>query len=188
MTIALPDLPRGTNVAPGFVAAGGALSSALGGPTQELLRFGDRMRLSVETPKLAPDCAAAWIAALMAARTEGGGVRCKVPQLGAVPGVLASGAAGSVEVGFDASPGGVGGLKPGQWFSFSGGGASYLHMLTRQVSAGVFHVAPRLRATVSGPVEMVEPVIEGLIEGDLAWAIERLRIYGRISLAIVERK
>lgn len=173
MAIDLPALPRGAQVEIGLVPAGGKLRSTLGGSTQALLRFGDRMRATYRLPLLDADCARAWLAAKMASEASGEVLRCFVPQIGEGPsGASGAGSSGSVSATVDG--------ENGQIFSFEAGGKSYLHMKT-----GSGTVAPRLRAALSGGVEMEAPVIEGFLDDGVSWSMERLRFVG-LSFAITE--
>lgn len=174
MAITLPDLPRGTTVDFSLVAAGGKLTSSLGGPTQALLRFGDRMQATFRLPKLDAPCARAWLAVKMQSEATGEVVRCAVPQLGAPPASPdGAGAAGSTAATVDG--------EVGQLFSFAAGGHGYLHMKT---TGGV---APRLRAALAGSVSMDPPIIEGFLDQSPGWTMERLRFLG-LEFSITEAR
>lgn len=183
MSITLPALPRGVRVDPALVEAGGTLRSALGGPDQALLRFGDKIRVAYAFPTVDAACARTWLAAQMKAKATGDTVRISVPQMGAGPtGVTGVGAAGSTSV----TGTGAGGVAPGQWFSFVAGGVSYLHMVTSNTD-GALTVAPRLRAALSGAMEFAAPVIEGFLDAAPAWSVERLRFVG-LSFSVTEAR
>lgn len=174
MAISLPALPRGATVRFALVTTGGKLASSLGGPTQALLRFGDRMRVDYQLPLLDPACARAWLAARMQSDATGEPVRGAVPQLGVAPASpTGSGSAGSTEATVSG--------EVGQLFSFVASSRSYLHMKT----AG--GVAPRLRAALSGAVEMAAPVVEGFLDDPTEWSMERLRFVG-LEFSITEAR
>lgn len=183
MSVSLPALPRGTRFDPELVEAGGVLRSALGGPDQALLRFGDKLRIAYVLPTQSAACAKTWVAAQMGAKAAGDTLRAFVPQVGVGPtGVTGAGSAGSISV----TATGAGGVAVGQWFSFVTGGVSYLHLVTAN-DGGDLTVAPRLRAGLSGSMEFAAPVIEGFLDAAPTWSVERLRFVG-LSFSITEAR
>jgi len=184
MTVALPLLPKQATVAPRLLRFGGDLLSALGGPTQRIVRMGSRFSVDVQLPTLDAECAGRWVAALLQADTLGQTVSLIVPQLGDGKVVGAATGTGNAGASSLAISGGAN-LKAGLLFSFQAGGRFYLHQVTNIVSATEVGIAPLLRVGINGlALDFATPKVEGFVE-ETAWSVEFLRFVGQ-SFSLTE--
>lgn len=188
MAVALPLTPRLADVTPRLVQAGGTVSSILNGPTQKLLRLGDRWALDVAIQSLRHADAAALLGARLVSETEGDTLTMLWPQPqftlpAGLPKANGAGQAGAVLA--------MKGLTPRlfipafAFFSFIAGGRHYLHCTTRAgavAADGTYSptIAPMLRRAPadSEPIEFAEPVIEGFVSSGVQWTLQLLRHYG----------
>jgi len=198
MAIDLPLLPRTASVVPGLIDNSGRLKPPLGGPSQTILRGGNRFYAKVSIPALKHDttCARAWIAAMLRHKTEGELMRLRWPQadaaaLPAAAKVDGAGQAGALLV---ADGLGAGGAIPAlSFFSFLSAGKSYLHSTTSAVIASggggaALTIAPSLRVSPADNLALnfTAPIIEGEMDiGPVEWTLEHLRWVG-VSFTITE--
>lgn len=183
MTIALPALPRGTDVSQKLLRFGGDLKPGLGGPILRILRLGSRWQFDVSLPPMDLDCARAWLAVRAKSDAEGDTLRLTLKPMGpdsaAVVGRMATSGAGA---GLVISSGA--GVAVGMTFSFVKDGHSYLHMVTGVAGANLT-VSPLLRANPAGlALEFAAPAVDGFVD-DLSWTMQRLRFVGQ-SFTLVE--
>lgn len=162
MALTLPALPLLTEISFELLDFGGDLRSPFGGPTQRILRFGSRYRVSVRLPEQEADIGRLVLAVCGRAKTEGEKVRMAAPQLGdtsGVVGVTAISGSGATLVKSGSGP------AVGMFFSFEKSGVVYLHEVTN-VAGSTLKVSPMLRADPAGlPLNFAAPVIEGLVDG-----------------------
>lgn len=177
MAILLPTTPPPRTFTPHYVEFGTSLRSPLGGPTQNVLRLGDRMSVDFEMPIMRETTARAWVAALMDAKASGEMVRMGIPQADASPlAMLFDGVANSLTG--QVSGDGHFGLFPGMFLSVVGGnGTSYLHMVTRKTGVSV-RLSPRLRTNLSGAAQMKPAIIEGWLDTKAEWTVDVARTVG----------
>jgi len=184
MTVALPLLPKQATVAPRLLRFGGDLLSALGGPTQRIVRLGSRFSVDVQLPTLDAECAGRWVGAMLRADTLGETVSLIVPQLGDGKVVAAAAGTGAVGASSLAITGGAN-MKAGLLFSFQAGGRAYLHQVTHLISATQIGIAPLLRVAINGAaLNFATPTVEGFVE-ETAWSVEFLRFVGQ-SFSLTE--
>jgi hypothetical protein len=185
VTIALPGLPRGTDVNPKIVRFGGDLTPGLGGPILRISRLGSRWQFDIGLPPMDMDCAANWLAARAQADAEGDTLRLAVAKTALVSGAAIAGRTATSGAGAGLVISSGAGLAKGMLFSFVGAdGHSYLHMVTAVAGANL-HVAPLLRANPAGlALEFVAPVVDGFVD-ETAWTLQRLRFVGQ-SFSFVE--
>lgn len=183
MALALPTTPGYAKASPRLVAAGGTLRSSLGGPDQELLRFGDRLAVEFDLPPMKAAVAAAWLAAQLRAKVEGASVRMQLAQIGDGPtGKTGTAASGATALTVNDAAG----IVVGQRFSAIVGGVSYLHFVTGLAGTTV-SVAPRLRVALSATaLEFVAPVIEGTLAAP-AWSEGLAEVVG-LSFSVTEAR
>jgi hypothetical protein len=198
MAIDLPALPKTATVVPGLTDNSARLKPPLGGPSQTILRGGNRYYARVTIPALRNDttCARGWLAAMLRHKTEGGLLRLAWPQAGAstLPAaakVDGAGQAGALLV--------VKGLAPGSqipalaFFSAVSGGRSYLHSTTSPAAAdftgrAALTIAPSARFSPPDNLALnfPAPIIEGELDtGPVEWTLERL-LYVGISFTLTE--
>lgn len=183
MTVPLPRLPRQSTVAPRLIRYGGDLTSALGGPTQRIVRLGSRFTVDVQLPTLDAQCAGEWVAAMMRSETLGETVSLIVPQLGDGGDVGAATGTAPAASPTMAITGGAR-VAVGLLFSFVAEGRTYLHQVTG-VGAGVIDIAPLTRVPVSGAaLNFANPTIEGFVS-ETGWSVEFLRFVGQ-AFAVTE--
>ena len=198
MAIDLPALPRTASVVPGLTDNAGRLKPPLGGPSQTILRGGNRYYAKVSIPALRNDVGAArdWLAAMIRHKTEGGPLRLRWPQPGAtdMPGAAQVDGAGQAGALLAVKNLGVAKTVPAlSFFSFINGGQSYLHSTT---SAGVsdltgkttLTIGPSLRLSPANSLALnfAVPIIEGELDlGPVEWTLDRLRWIG-VGFTITE--
>lgn len=188
MAVALPLTPRLADVTPRLVQTGGAVASILNGPTQKLMRLGDRWELTIAIQALRQTDAGALLGARLISETEGVTLTMLWPQPQftlptGLPKVNGAGQAGAVLA--------MKGLTPRLYipaltfFSFIAGGRHYLHCTTRAgavAADGTYSptIAPQLRRAPadSEPIEFANPVIEGFISSGVQWTLQLLRHFG----------
>lgn len=172
MSVILPPLPALAAFTPSLLSYVSDLNGPLGGPTQRLLRLGDRWKVDVVLAPLERGDADAWLAILMAAARDTAVLTWPQPDDGVgnpgAPVVDGAGQAGMTINLRGLTPGYN--LNVGQMFSLISGGRRYVHMVTALSVAngsGMASVAitPMLRAQPADgdTVEVVQPNIEGLI-------------------------
>lgn len=198
MAIDLPLLPRTASVIPGLIDNSGRLRPPLGGPSQTILRGGNRFYAKVSIPALKYDttCARAWIAAMLRQKTEGGLLRLRWPRTDAatMPAAAKVDGAGQAGALLVADGLGAGVAVPAlSFFSFVSGGKSYLHSTTSDALAdgagrAALTIAPSVRISPADNLALnfIDPVIEGELDlGPVEWTLERLRWVG-VSFTITE--
>ncbi len=198
MAIDLPLLPRTASVVPGLTDNSARLKPPLGGPSQTILRGGNRYYAKVSIPALKYDttCARAWIAAMLRHKTEGGLLRLRWPQADAASLPVAALVNGAGQTGALLAADGLGAgvAAPAlSFFSFISSGKSYLHSTTSAVvadggGAAFLTIAPSLRVSPADNLALnfTTPVIEGEMDlGPVEWTLERLRWVG-VSFTITE--
>ena len=184
MAVSLPTTPSPRDIVTNYVAAGGVLESALGGPSQEIVRFGDRLSLEVQLPPMKIATARAWIAARMAARATGDTLVLTVPQPGGGPtGRTGTGTSGSTTLTASSGASIIAGMR----FSFTVGGVIYHHVVTN-VAGNTLTIAPRLRASPSSAaLNFAAPQIEGRITDNAMWSETLAEIAG-LSFTLTEAR
>ena len=199
MSILLPSTPGPASAEPGYMEWGGTLRPVFGGAMQKLLRLGDRFAIDVTMPPLRTEAAGrVWVSKLIQAQRQG--AIFSWPQLDlnvgtpGAPVVDGAGQAGST-IRIKGLTGNYT-VRDGQFFSIIHGGRRYLHMATADTNASsggiiaALPIAPMLRIQPSNGAicEFVEPMIEGLIEGDSrTWTLDVARLTG-LSFRIIEAK
>ena len=199
MTITLPTTPGAASVRWSLLDWGGEMPTILGGATMRIARLGSRHMLTVTMPpmKMEPD-GRIWTARLRQGKIDGD-VLFAPTQVD-----FDAGAPGSPKVDGATTTGPVlpiKGLTPGyqikegQWLSIVHAGRRYFHIADDDQTADgsgevTIAVTPHLRAAMANNdvIELAEPKIEGLLEGDSAsWTVDNARA-GGLLFAIVERK
>ncbi|MFT4076843.1 MAG: hypothetical protein QM647_15060 [Asticcacaulis sp.] len=175
MSITLPELPDMSAFTPTLVTYSNDLSGPLGGPTQRLLRMGDRWKVAVTLAPLPRLEADAWAALLIAASRDTAVLNWPQPEGGAgspgTPVVYGAGQSGMTLT--------IGGLtagymfRAGQMISFITDGRRYSHMVMTGVTVASngrigLSILPLLRVSPADgdTVEVEQPSIEGLIDPD----------------------
>lgn len=193
--ISFPDKPGLKGGSPALLDWGGALTPALGGPTQTLLRLGTRFTADYQVPKMwAQPWGRLWVSRLLQAKLAGGmlpifqdGFDVGAPGAPVVDGASQSGSSIALR-----------GLTPhyasreGQFFNLIHGDRRYLHMVTGQViadSAGkvTLPILPMLRIIPGDgdACDFARPMLQGSISGNQAkWTvnIEQTVDIGTITL------
>lgn len=196
MAVALPAVPKEAGLAQRLLDFGAMMKPPLGGAGQYVARLGARFALDVELPVLDDAWARLWIAARMKAKAEGATLTLAWPQVAApamgAPTVSGAGQAGTVLNVAGLTAGVV--VPPMMFFSFIANGRHYLHATTSQVVASgggtaALTIAPMLRYAPpnAAALEFAAPVIEGYIEGDTDWTLERL-IWRKTSFTLSENE
>lgn len=168
--VTLPALPPMTKASPIPREFAAKLTPPSGGQEQRIARLGDRWMVRYTLPALPAAFALAVQSAQGRARTEGLTIRCAFPvPPGAPTGLEGVGSVNSTLISVEDPPE----AALDRFFSFESGGHAYLHQVTA-INADSLSVAPRLRATVAGALNFVDPVVEGFLDGASGWDIERL--------------
>jgi hypothetical protein len=196
MAFVFPTLPRAASAVLGLSDNAGRLKPPTGGPSQTILRPGDRRYARVTLPTLDADCADAWIAVMIRHKTEGGSVRLTLPLkpadgLPAGAQIDGAGQAGALLAIKGLGVGQI--LKPNRNFSIIVSGRSYLHSTTSQTTAdgtgkAIATIGPMLRVSPGNGLALnfTAPIIEGELDlGPVEWTVERLRFVG-VSFTITE--
>lgn len=175
MSVTLPSLPDMSAFTPTLVTYSNDLSGPLGGPTQRLLRMGDRWKVSVTLAPLPRAEADAWAALLMAASRDTAILNWPQPE-GGVGSPGAPAVYGAGQSGMSLTLGGltVGyAFRAGQMISFITDGRRYSHMVIAAATVGsngrvVLSIMPMLRVSPADgdTAEVEQPSIEGLIDTD----------------------
>jgi len=177
MAVNLPDHGY-LSVSPALLDFGGTLSPILGGPDQRIVRLGSRFQITITTePMLSREEGRVFRQRLMRAKSEGAITRWPLDFAPGDPGSPVIN--GSVTGGSTIS---IRGLTPGytiregQFFSIIRGARRYMHSSNSGVTAGgataTLTITPMLRVPLldGDTVELAEPMIQGLIDGDaLGW-------------------
>ncbi len=188
MPVTLPTTPGNMAIKPFLVSFGAVLQGPLGGTAQRLNRMGDRYGLSVQLPRMNAVNAMLWNSALNAGLR--GGVLCRFPQVG-----FAVGTPGAVLVNGAGQAGTVLNVKgatanypfkAGQFVSIITPLRRYVYELAADSNAtagglaALTFVTPiRLSPLNNAVVEVAQPMIEGLLDGDgREWEVDRSRLYG----------
>lgn len=198
MAFDLPLLPKTASVVPGLTDNSARLKPPLGGPSQTILRGGNRYYAKVSIPALRNDttCARAWLAAMLRHKTEGGLLRLRWPQPDAATMPAAALVDGAGQAGALLAVKGLGAGKQVPalaFFSFIAAGRSYLHCTTGAAGAdftgrAALSIAPSLRISPADGLALnfPAPIIEGELDtGPVEWTLERL-LYVGISFTITE--
>lgn len=198
MSVTLPSLPRGASVAPRLIDFGATLRPPLGGPVQRIGRLGSRFAVDVRLPPLSLTDARSFLARQIKAKTTGETLKLAWPQAQAAPAIGAPLVNGAGQTGsllaVDGLTAGVT-VPEGAFFSFTAGGRAYLHVVTAAVvasggGAATLSIGPMLRATPADNVALnfAAPEVEGLLgDGDVAWDLDSLRIYG-VAFTLAEAR
>lgn len=195
MPVTLPATPGPSSATPMMLDFGALLEPGLGGASQYVARLGNRFELQVQYPPMAAEVARVFISRLNQAKAST--LLMPFPQPGVAvgaegaPRVNGAGQAGTFLV-VDGLPAAKA-VGEGWFMSFIAGGRRYLHQVAADAVADgggavTLTIEPMLR--VSPPdnavVELVEPKIEGFVQGDgVPWTIETAALYG-LSFTIRE--
>ncbi len=197
MAFLLPALPRAAEIEPEIPDASARVSPTTGaGASQTILRPG-RCAVSVTIGDLSEAGAAAWLAAQLRHKTEGGAVRLIWPRLGVAGLPVAAVVDGAGQAGSLLA---IRGLTPGSTlptftpFSFIKNGVVYMHRTTSEVVADgagrvIVTIGPMLRASPADGTALAftEPMIEGDLDpGPIKWSVKRLRFH-TVTFKISER-
>jgi len=187
--ITLPDLPAPNGAVARLIDFGGTMRPGLGGALLRLNRQGNRYAIDVTFPPMEAEEGRIFVARLIRGQREG--IRIAMPLLGVDQGSPGSpvvddpGQAGlflnvrSVTPGYQA--------HEGFWVSIEDeSGQHFLHNISGTATANLsgditLPVEPMLRRRFSSgcTVNLVEPMIEGLIEGDeTQWRMSLERTVG----------
>lgn len=196
MAVALPFVPKEAQVTERLIDYGALLKPPLGGAAQYIARLGSRFAVDVQLPVLDDNWARLWLAARMKAKAEAATLTLAWPQVSA-PAIGAPTVNGANQLGTVLNVAGLTHgvtVPPMMFFSFVSGGRHYLHATTSQVVDGgagtsALTIAPMLRSSPANgaALEFVAPVIEGYIEGDTDWTLERL-IWRKTSFTLAENE
>jgi hypothetical protein len=197
MTVLLPDVPLQSEISEQLLDNGAMLDPTLGGPSQSISRLGDRYAVTVNLPALG-EAAEDWIADRLRARAEGQTLSLAWPQRrrDGLPTTAVVDGAGQLGT-FLA----VRGLSPGSlvpklaFFSFAGGGRTFLHTTTTRVTAdgagkAIVSLSPMLRRSPANgaALNFVAPIIEGFLDqGSVEWKLQQLRWIGT-SFTLIENE
>ena len=194
--VTMPTCPVPTDATLSLVEFATDLQGPLGGPTQRILRLGDRFAAELTYGPMVYDDARPFLARLI--RASGSPLAVAFPQRGfhpVYPGALV----------VDASTPNAGGalkvkggtpdflLLEGQFFHIASGGRRWVHQIQEDTAlddagAATLPINPLLRVqTATGDaLEFVYPVIEGFRDvGSVKWTIEMVRRVG-LKFNVVE--
>ncbi|MDB5458156.1 MAG: hypothetical protein JWP92_3741 [Caulobacter sp.] len=181
MAYSFPTAPAPETVTPTYRDFSGKLVPPGGGQEQRIARLGDRWAFTFVMPTMDEDCLLRFAAVQTRARAEGEPVRMQIASNEAAPtGVTGAGSINSVVVVASTTVG----IGVGWFFSFESGGRVYPHQVTA-IEGDQLSVAPRLRATLSGPLNFAEPEVEGFLDGTTSWDLDPLAHTG-ITFTISE--
>jgi hypothetical protein len=195
LAVALPTDIAPIAYNPSLIDFGGELTPILGGPVQRINRLGDRWAVEVTLPPLKGDEARIWISRL----THGRASSCLLPwpqPIGVggegAPRVNGAGQAGKL-LSIDGLPAGKV-LPEGVFLSIVGANRRYLHQLIAERTANgsgevTLAIEPALRISPSdnAVVELAAPMIDGLVQGGVAWSVDLAREHG-LTFTLVERE
>ncbi len=180
--VPLPTTPAPADVTFTPVSFATDMTGPLGGPTQRVLRGGDRFRLELGWGPLAYDDARVFLARLM--RAAASPLAVEFPQRGlkpASPGalVVATGSTPNTLAVSGGTPGFP--LKEGQFFHLASGGRRWIHQLQQDVTldgsgAAALPINPLLRVApaVGDATEWVHPILEGFVDQGWTWNLQMM--------------
>lgn len=197
-TILLPDRPAPRIFTPRPVTKGSDLIPILGGVDIAYNRVGDKWAVTFDLPPMTHERATVWGARL--ARGRNGSVRMRIPQ----PGISIRGNPGSVTVNGASQAGSTLNvengrqnflLREGQWITVETGGRGFLYNIGEEVRFGAggtaaLSIDPMIRRSPADgdSVEILNPYIEGRLEGrEAGWTLDVAMTNG-LSFTIVERE
>jgi hypothetical protein len=176
--VELPLIPAPNDAVGRLIDFGGTLRPGLGGPLLRINRQGNRYAIDVTYPPIPAEDGRIFVARLIRAQREG--IRIPMPLLGVdqgLPGPIVVDGAGQSGLSLNArnaTPGYQ--AREGYWVSIEAAdGQHFLHNLrggsTVNLSGDItLQVEPMLRRSFTDgcTINLVEPMIEGLVVGDEA--------------------
>jgi hypothetical protein len=170
-------------IQPELLEYGGIQRGALGGPSQNLQRLGNRFSFALALPPL--PASNVWTGKIVAAKQEGALIRIVEPGFAGIVWPTLPTVAAAVAGGTTVTVQGLaaGFATPPKWISFIHGGRRYAHLIVAATvanGAGVstFTISPMLRTPLSAgdTVEIASPKAEGLLVDQLGWGVDSNRL------------